>query len=220
MLADSPRAYWRLGERSGTTAADELLGADGSYLGGAALGAAGALGGDADTAVRLDGTDDRVSMGDPADGRLDAASSDLSVETWLRTTVNGERAIVSKRPSVGPYWQLTVTDDSGHVGGVRVTASDGTVTRQVYGPQVRVDDGRWHHVVVTFDRDGAIAVWVDGIGLATAAPLPGDLGNAGPFLVGKSTGYGYFSGELDEVAFYGSVLPAARIAAHLAAGRP
>jgi hypothetical protein len=214
VLADAPRSYWRLGEPSGTTARDELGVAAGSYLSGVTLGAGGALGGDANTSARFDGVDDRVSMGDPASGALDFGTGDFTVEAWVKTAINGERAIVSKRASTGPYWQVTVSDDSGHAGTIRVNASDGSTVRQVYGPSSRVDDGAWHHVAVVFDRDAAITVYVDGTSLSTAAALPGDLANTGPFLVAKSTGYGSFQGDIDEVAVYTSALSASRVAAH------
>ena len=52
VLADSPLAYWRLGETSGTVAHDETgNGHDGTYVGGVTLGQPGALTGDANTAV-------------------------------------------------------------------------------------------------------------------------------------------------------------------------
>jgi hypothetical protein len=216
-MSDQPRAYWRLAETGGTTAADELGGAPGTYLSGPALGLPGAVAGETNTAVRLDGVDDRVSMGDPADGRLDFGTGDFSVEAWLKTSVNGERTIVSKRSSTGPYWQFTVTDDAGQTGRIRVNASDGATTRQAYGPAIRVDDGAWHHVVVVFDRDMGIVVHVDGQSLVTAGPLAADVGNSGPFLIGKATGYGYLAGDVDEVAVYPAILSAPRVAAHYAA---
>jgi Concanavalin A-like lectin/glucanases superfamily len=84
---------------------------------------------------------------------------------------------------------------------------------------VRVDDGAWHHVVVVFDRDAGITVYVDGVGRFTAGAFTGVIDNSGPFLIGKSTGYGYFGGTIDEVAVYPSALSAARVQAHHAAGR-
>ena len=68
------KAYWRLGESSGTVAADRTGSAPGSYLGGAGLGARGALRADPDTAVRFDGVDDEMQtgnavVGDDGDGR-------------------------------------------------------------------------------------------------------------------------------------------------------
>ena len=214
-----PSAYWRLDETSGTLAADVTGLYPGSYESGVTLGIAGALLTDPNPAARFDGTDDKVNMGDPASGGLDVGTGDFTVEAWVKTSLNGERAIASKRPSTGPYWQFTVTDDSGQAGRIRVNASDGTNARQAYGPALRVDDGAWHHVVVVFDRDVGITVYVDGTSLATAGTLPGDLSSTGPFLIAKSTGYGYLNGDIDEVAVYPLALPASRVDAHLAAAR-
>ena len=183
-------------------------------------GVAGALAGDSNSAAHLDGGDDQVNMGDPADGALDAGTSDFSVEAWVKATANDERALISKRAAGSqPYWQVTVTDDGSQIGRIRVNVFDGAVARQAYGPAVRVDDGTWHHVVVSFDRDSGITIWVDGVSRATAGPAPGDVGNAGPLLIGKASGYGNLKGDVDEVAIYGSLLDPARVAAHYAAGR-
>jgi hypothetical protein len=139
----------------------------------------------------------------------------------VKATANDERAIVSKKPLGGlPYWQLTVTDDGSQIGRIRVSIFDGAVSQHVYGPAVRVDDSSWHHVVVTFDRDSGITVYVDGTNSRfTAGVMPGDLSGAGEFLIGKATGQGQFKGELDEVAVYAGLLDPARIEAHNTAGR-
>jgi hypothetical protein len=217
VLADSPAAYWRLGEAAGTTAADETANASpGTYQGGVTLGVAGALAGDASTAARFDGVNDLVTMGDPAGGVLDFDTGDFTVEVWVRTSLNGERFIVGKRAS-GPHWFLTVTDDAGHVGQVRATIHDGAL-RQGYST-VPVDDGAWHHVVVGFDRDAGIRFYVDGaVAGFTAVATPGSLSNAGAFQLAKTSGYSYFNGDLDEVALYGALLPPARIQAHYERG--
>jgi hypothetical protein len=185
------------------------------------LGVPGALAGDADTAVGFDGGDDRVSMGDPADGSLDFGTEDFTVEAWVRATANDERGIVSKKPTGGlPYWQFTVTDDGSQIGRIRVNVFDGTVSQQAYGPPVRVDDGAWHHVVVAFDRDAGITVYVDGVNSTfTAGAMAGDLSGAGEFVIGKASGQGQFKGDLDEVAVYAGLLDPARVAAHNSAGR-
>jgi Concanavalin A-like lectin/glucanases superfamily len=217
VLADSSAGYWRLGESSGILAAASAGSVSGSYQGGVTLGLPGALAGDANTAAGFDGSDDKVSMGDPASGALDFGTGDFTLEAWAKTTVNGERAILSKRAS-GPYYQFTVTDDPGHTGEVRANVLAGATNREVYGPAVRVDNGAWHHVVVVFDRDVGVTVYVDGVGRLTAGAFPDTVDNTGPFLVGKSTGYGYHNGQIDEVAVYASALPAARVLAHYNAG--
>jgi hypothetical protein len=221
VLADTPRAYWRLGESIGTTAADEMGTAAGTYLSGVTLGAASALATDANTSAAFDGGDDRVTMGDPSGGQLDFGLTDFSVEAWVKATANDERAIFSKRPygTAIPFWQATVTDDGSRIGRVRVNVSDGVTSAEVYGPAIRVDDGAWHHVVVVFDRDAGVLIYVDGVVQTNLATVSGDLSNSGEFQIGKSPGYGHFKGGLDDVAVYPAALDAARVQAHYASGR-
>jgi hypothetical protein len=221
VLADAPRAYWRLGESVGPTAGDELGATNGVYLSGVGLGAIGALAGDLNTAATFDGGDDKITMGDPASGALDFGLGDFSAEAWVKATANDERAIFSKRPygTAIPFWQATVTDDGSRTGRVRVNLSDGVASSELYGPAIRVDDGNWHHVVVVFDRDVGVTVYVDGTGATTPTAVTGDLSSTGEFLIGKSAGYAHFKGSIDEVAVYPSALDPARVQAHLVAGR-
>ena len=217
--ADSPSGYWRLGEVTGTSAVNQTGGANGTYLSGVLLGQLGALTGDSDHAAGFDGGDDRVNMGDPANGSLDFGTGDFTVEAWAKATANDERAIVSKRAVGGTvYWQITVTDDGSQIGRVRANITDGTTTATVYGPTIRIDDGNWHHVAVVFDRDSGITIYVDGTAKTTAAVVTGDVSNAGDFLIGKVTGYPNFKGAIDEVSVYAVALSATRIQAHRAAG--
>jgi hypothetical protein len=221
VLSDDPRAYWRLGETSGPSARDELELAHGSYLGGVELGATGPLVDDPDPAVRFDGRDDVVSMGDPSAGVLDVGARGFTVEAWIRARATDERAVVSKRPyGAGlPYWQVTVTDDGSMTGRIRVDVSDGERARQAYGPAVRVDDGRWHHVVVAVHRRRGITIFVDGVDAATPGAVRGSLSNAGELLVGKAPGYPHFRGRIDEVALYARVLDASQVELHRLAAR-
>ena len=219
VLSDGPRAYWRLGETSGAAAADaSASNLPGTYQSGVTLGVPGALAGDANRAARFDGSNDRVTMGDPTSGALDFGTGDFTAEVWLKTSVNGERTVLGKRSS-GPYWLVTVTDDSGLAGRLRAALFDGSVTRQVYST-VRVDDGAWHHVAVLFDRDTGITFYVDGVASGSVAGAQaGSVSNSAPFQLGKVSGYKNFSGDLDEAALYSGLLSAARIAAHHSAGR-
>ena len=58
--SDNPLAYWRLGETSGTTAADDLTAHPATYGGSPTLGGTGALVADTNKAPTLDGVNDRV----------------------------------------------------------------------------------------------------------------------------------------------------------------
>jgi hypothetical protein len=217
VMTDSPRGYWRAGETSGTSAADETANNNpGTYLGGVTLGVGGAVVGDSNKAARFDGVNDQISMGDPPSGALDFGTGDFSAEAWIKTTVNNDQIVMAKHPSSGPYWDVTVTDDSGSVGWVRAKLDDGSVVRQVYGPAVRVDDGNWHHVAVLFDRDAAITIYVDGTYTRrTTGAMANSVNNSAPLLVGGAVAwYPPFTGDIDEVALYDTLLPASRIQAH------
>jgi hypothetical protein len=218
VLNDNPRGYWRLEETSGTTAADSSASNNpGAYSGGMTQGVPGALL-EPSNAARLDGVDDRVIIGDPASGALDFGTGDFSVEIWLKTTVNGEQVAIAKQGLSDTYWQVTVTDDAGHVGQLRTKIYDGIVTRTAYGSTTRVDDGRWHHVVALFDRDSGTRIYVDGSSLFTGGPATGDISNTASFRIGFGAGYPYFNGDLDEAAVYATLLTDAQIEAHFRGG--
>jgi hypothetical protein len=71
--------YWRLGEAAGTVVADQTGHVAGSYTGGVALGARGALGADSDTAALFDGTDDALEVGDASL----ALAGTGTIEGWI-----------------------------------------------------------------------------------------------------------------------------------------
>jgi hypothetical protein len=98
VLADGPLAYWRLGEASGPVAYDASGNAmHGTYIGGVTLAQAGALEGDADTAVCLDGVSGCMNMGWHPE--LSYLSNDFTIEAWYKG--EGSGWIVSTRDSCG-----------------------------------------------------------------------------------------------------------------------
>ena len=105
--------------------------------------------------------------------------------------------LISKRVFISnqPFWDVSVTDDAGHVGEIKIqvwtggsgnNGNNGTL-RTAFGPAIRVDNNAWHHVVLLLDRDAGITVYVDGASRYTAGAFTGNMSNAGEFLLGKST---------------------------------
>src|SRR5947199_303228 len=83
ITADGAFGYWRLGEASGTSAADSAGTNTGTYVGSPTLGVAGALTDDADTAVTFaSASSQRVDI--PFIGAYQAG--DCSYECWFKTT--------------------------------------------------------------------------------------------------------------------------------------
>jgi cell division septation protein DedD len=92
ILADSLVAYWRLGESSGTVAADGS-GHSATCVGGPTLGVGGALVSNPDTAVAFGG-----GLGVSVDGGAGAVynTASVSVEAWVRTVASGDMAVARR----------------------------------------------------------------------------------------------------------------------------
>lgn len=161
ILDDKPTSYWRLGEASGTTAADETGAASGTYRS-VALGAPGALAGDGDTAATFGGSGDVLVSNSPWH------SGELSAEAWIKTTQSVNAPFLSQGDDAsGSAWTLAVTNDTVHLGQVRARVRLGDAVFTVYSGQTpgegRVVDGQWHHVGFSFERDHTLTLVVDGV---------------------------------------------------------
>ena len=201
VLADSPVAYWRLGETSGTVAVDEVGRHDGTYTG-VTLGATGAIS-DGDTAASFGGADDRMVPADSA--AFDVAN--LTIEAWVKTTGTRLFSIVGRDAAERSFQFRKIQSGELHfipfVGGVYYSVTSTTV----------VHDGNWHHVAATYDG-AAAKVYVDGSLEATDSSMSGNLDAGVAPTIGVRSNDDYFIGDIDEVAYYGTALSATRIAAH------
>lgn len=208
VLADSPLLYLRMGESSGTTMTDSSgNGRNGTYVGSPTFGATGAVG-DGDTATTFNGTTQSGSVADAA--WMDVTTA--SVETWFKTTASGDQQMTGRWDSQSTSRQAIYLDFVS-AGQIRVIARISGATRIVSAADTGLRDGNWHHVVGTYDGT-TLALYVDGT-LASSAAWSGTLPNiAFEYQVALRTGTGRFNGTLDEVAFYGGALSAARVLAH------
>ena len=184
-----------------------------TYQNGVTRGVTGAIASSTDKAARFDGGNDYVDIGDPTSGVFDFGSGDFAVEAWVKPTASDERVVIGKR-LLATFWLVTITDDSGHAGQVRANITNGTTLRQVYSTK-RVNDGAWHHVVINFDRDTGVSIYIDGVASGTTAGASlFSVSTSGPLQIGKTTGYPNFRNDLDEIAVYPSLLSLARIQDH------
>ena len=209
---DSPQFYWRLGESSGSTAADAVGSRTGQLNGSWTWGQPSALRSQtSNTSLHVDGgyVDQSASL---------SSGTAYSLETWFRTSRTSGGALLSLITSSG-------VDRSLYLG------SDGKVRFGVGGSALVVsptalNDGQWHHVVYTNASTGSskAKLYVDGALVASANS--GNNGTAtGTWRAGQAT-WGstwpgspdqFFRGDLDEIAVYTSTLTAAQVAAHDAA---
>jgi len=209
VLADEPLAYWRLGETSGTSAADATgSGNSGTYTGGVTLGALGALAGDSDTASSFDGVNDQVTV--PHNAALNLNGS-FSIEFWAKQTsfTNSFPGIINKGTSANANGYLIFANSTGTLGfkrnNVTVSTTAGALTTS-YKHFVVIHDGTYvvWYVNGVFNNYGVVTYPANN----TTAGLSLGLGDAGQ----------YAHDVLDELAIYQTALSDTRITAHYGAG--
>ncbi|MBL6871375.1 MAG: hypothetical protein ISQ95_02135, partial [Flavobacteriales bacterium] len=109
------------------------------------------------TTLSFDGTDDYVAV---QNKNYQATTyAELTVESWIRTTVPGDQIIASFDRS--EYWRFQINGEGGGDGqlGFSLSSSAGILD---FGSNARVDDGQWHHVAGVFDN-GIVSIYIDGI---------------------------------------------------------
>ena len=209
ILADAPVAYWRLGEASGTTATDETGGHQGTYVGGPALGAVGAITGDANTAVTFNGSTQYATI--PDDNAFDFGDT-FSLEAWVKWDgTAGTNSFIGK--GSGNFDIKVLTS-----GAVRVSKG---ITSDIVDSTTVLTPNAWAHVVYT--KSGATSkLYINGVdrtGVVTDATM---VNNAVGILIGAfrliPSPDQSFHGTIDEVAIYNSAITSAQVAAHYAAG--
>jgi hypothetical protein len=223
IIADTPLAYWRLGEASTTPiAADSSGGAtsyNGFYTRGVTSGVTGAITGDPDTAASFDGASAFVVVPNGSNGPFDLRNG-FTLEAWIinngQSGVGQAGRIVSNRATGGYGFGILHTGTPDRVRfttfGVKDYDSDLTVVPE---------DGNWHHVAVVFDSTNAANFYLDGKPTDTImGPGPAN-GSTADLNIGRNPGttQEYFNGSIDEVAVYNYELTAAQIAAHYAAAK-
>jgi hypothetical protein len=192
-------SYWRLGDPSGTSAADHTGGTPGSLVGGVTLGARGGLNADTDTAARFDGVDDEMQV---------SVSTGATLEGWFFW----EAGVAVLRDSTSSGGWILAFDNAGNVA---YRAGGTTLTTAL--PTASLRDG-WHHVALTV-ADGRATLYVDSVPVHSGAA--GATPPVMPWHVmrnGVTTGQ-FSRGRADELAIYDTALDATTIGLHFEAGR-
>ncbi|TMK63139.1 MAG: hypothetical protein E6G53_12105 [Actinobacteria bacterium] len=196
-------SYWRLGESSGTSACDSYGANAGTYQGGSTLGAVGAIAGDPDTAVTLDGSSGTVSV--PHSASLDVGD-DFTVEAWVKRNSFGAPSYQAIASQGANAWLLAFNSSN------RLVLRQATVGDLVYSTTA-VTDTSWHYVAAT-KNGSAVHLYIDGNDVTGSVTNRTMANNTLPLSIGQSSGGSFFNGTVDEVALYDTALSAATVKAH------
>lgn len=226
VLADTPLAYWRMGDTAGTTCTDSSgNGRHATYAGSPTLGVTGLVTGDADKAVEFTGTT--------------AQRAEITAAAWMNPTVgitleaivkpddfSNYRSIVDR--DLAPYrtWGLRVNQTTGKVEGLVWSQDDAASSPTSLVSTTALTVGTKCHVALTWDG-ATVRLYINGTLNASVAKSGSMKSSSSPICIGVTHGgsssayFSPFDGVIDEVAFYGTALSAARISAHAAAaGEP
>ena len=214
---DSPQLFWRLGESTGTVAADAGPNGDqtGTYQNGVTLGAAGGIKGSTGTAASFDGSDDFVVSNNSYSN-----PKNYSLEAWFKTTsTNGGKIIgfgCSQTGTSGCYDRHIYLSQDGKATFGVWTGFTNTITTPT-----AVNDGVWHHIVGTQSTTDGMKLYLDGALVGTNGQIDAQ-DYSGYWRVGGDNHWGsggpFLNATIDDVAVYGSILNSTQIANHFALG--
>ena len=206
VIADGPTAYWRLGETSGTMAADQLGTSPGTYKGSFTLGQAGALSGDTDKSITVGPGTGYVTV--PDSPKVDFGDGPFTIEFWAKRAGTGSGYVINKgNGSYGVFF-------SGSDKKIHFEKVNAQVTAQESG----TTDQAWHYWAIVQGAGSTNAIiYKDGVNVTVLNNTSTFIDTTGPLEIGRETGSTPFSGGLDEFALYNKALTAAQVSAHYAA---
>jgi hypothetical protein len=202
---DSPSADLLLIDGSGVAAHDFSGNGNNGVLDGGATWVTDATRG---TVLSFDGTS--AYLGLPED--LMSSTTSLSFSLWFKTTTAGEVLLSTGDSAPG------TSDPSTDATPVLYVGTNGLLYGQFWTGAVSpmasttaVDDGAWHHVVITGDGDTQ-SLYLDGQlvgeeGGTIDNGYPLDFAGAGyvnsdGWVSGPATGFSYFNGEMSDLEYY------------------
>jgi len=207
--------HWRLDETSGTAAAD----ASGKANPGAYVNTPTSVTGKYGRARSFSGntgsisTNDRVLIGDPANGSLDFGTGSFSYGLWVNVSATAGNYDMAWSKGGGSAGNAGYDMELG-AGRWTACLADGDEAHCSNFSAAPIT-GRWVHLMVVVDRANArMIAYVDGV-VATAQVLPTTLGSvsgASPAAIGAtSAGSHPFLGSIDDVRIYSRALTAAEV---------
>jgi hypothetical protein len=214
VLADSPAAFWRLGDKACGPADASGNGNTGAYAGRPGLGARALITGP-DTSVHFDGSNDEINFRDSASISPTKA---ISVEAWVRPdvvpTVSGSAwHLISKWNTALLYLQGGASPK--FVFALYDTASSSFAPAVVGTTTVKANTV--YHLVGTYDGS-KMRIYVNG-SLEATFSRSGSVNDASYDGAIAAKGWGtlpspHFQGRLDEIAIYKIALTTNQIRAH------
>ena len=161
--------------------------------------------------LSVDGSNDYVQVSNNEVFQF-GASTDFSIALWMKTNNwRSDASLVSNKDwdsGRNKGWNIALATDNQ---GIDVNVGDGTNRADLQAGNL--NDGAWHHIAATFDRDGQVSLYVDGVlQQSTSMANVGNIDNTLEMTFGSDAEYDYhFEGLIDEINIWNTVLTSAQI---------
>ncbi|GEM_PF-3173186 len=142
----------------------------------------------------------------PYSETLEPGKDDFSLSLWIKTVA--EEGYLVLKTTTAPYWVVHLSK-----GKPRLMLNDGTGPTMVLAGKKEVNDGNWHHLVLTVKSNQALRFFVDGkMDAESALGKLGDMTKKAAIGIG-GYGYasGYFQGSIDSFRLYRGALSSEEI---------
>lgn len=150
----------------------------------------------------FDGTDDAVSFAD----RFNMGTSDWSVCCWFNSSsLVGTRTLVRKGDGASPAPTWFLRTSGANLNGILFLSGASNIS--ITG-SVTLTTGKWYHAAITYDRDGVMSLYLNGVSDATPVDISSgsawnitttDHGGIGAFFDGTPGNIlEEFSGKIDQ----------------------
>ena len=180
----------------------------------------------------FDGSTDYVTMGDVLDMANDGSDA-YSISVWFKFTNNTSAtlALVAKQEATAWFngYSISVRGDLKRLSFWLGTFQNNDAIRG-YATITTINDGNWHHVVLTYDGSQDISgftLYYDNSSQSLTTETnntPINVANAEDFMIGgRGTATSpalFFDGNIDEVAYFNSELSASDVSAIYNGGLP
>jgi hypothetical protein len=180
--------------------------------------------------LNFDGVDDVVAMGDVLDMANDGTDA-FSISVWFKTTSSATyQEVVAKQDGGGWYNGYAIYIKSGTEFRFFLGTIQGSEYIMGKSTIATLNDGNWHHMVVTYDGSQARAgfqVYHNGSAISNSNlrdVTPTDVANSADFMIGaRGTGGSpalYFDGNIDETSYFTSELSSSDVTSIYNSGVP
>jgi hypothetical protein len=213
-----PVSYWRLGETSGTTAADELGANTGTYVNGVSINQNGALADDTNRCARFDGDNDYVNI-----GTMNVGGSAMTIVCWFNADnfSDNDARFISKSnggATANQWWSLCTADSSGMKLDCYLKTS--STTAHLTATSGGLTAGQWTFAAMVYNGS-TLRLYKDAVQVGSTS-LTGTISTSGSVsarIGGNPDGTDDFDGGLDEVAVFNKALTAAELTLLYRVGR-